>query len=47
MRYLKLFKESVGGSEDLISAARRGNVKEVERLIRSGVDLEIIGVEPP
>jgi ankyrin repeat protein len=40
MKYLKLFKESVGGSEDLISSARGGDVKEVERLIRSGVDLD-------
>jgi len=39
MKYLKLFKESVGG-EELISAAKSGDVKEVERLIRSGVDLD-------
>jgi len=41
MKYLKLFKESVGGSEELISAAKSGDVREVERLISSGVDLNI------
>jgi ankyrin repeat protein len=40
MKYLKLFKESVGG-EELISATKSGDVGEVERLIRSGVDLDI------
>ena len=40
MKYLKLFKESVD-SRELISAARKGDVGEVERLIRSGANLNI------
>jgi ankyrin repeat protein len=40
MKYLKLFKESVDDRE-LISAARRGDVREVERLIKAGVHLDI------
>jgi uncharacterized protein len=41
MKYLRLFKESVSG-EELISAAERGRAKEVERLIRSGADLNTV-----
>ena len=44
MKYLKLFKESVDFREsanDVISAAKSGDVGEVERLIRSGVDINI------
>jgi ankyrin repeat protein len=40
MKYLRLFKESASGSE-LISTAKRGDVREVERLIRIGIDLDI------
>jgi uncharacterized protein len=40
MKYLRLFKESVD-SEELIDAAKSGDVREVERLIRSGVHLNI------
>jgi ankyrin repeat protein len=40
MKYLRLFKESVD-SRELIGAAERGDVQEVERLIKSGVDLNI------
>ena len=43
MKYLKLFKESVDDRE-LIRAAERGNVREVERLIKGGVDLNIRGI---
>jgi ankyrin repeat protein len=41
MKYLKLFKESVGGSEELIRATQKGDVRKVERLISSGVNLDI------
>jgi ankyrin repeat protein len=41
MKYLRLFKESVD-NEKLIRAANRGYVREVERLIKAGVDLDII-----
>ena len=40
MKYLKLFKESVD-SKELIRDASRGDVLEVERLIKSGADLNI------
>jgi serine/threonine-protein phosphatase 6 regulatory ankyrin repeat subunit B len=40
MKYLRLFKESVS-DEEFIDAASRGDVSGVERLIRSGVDLNI------
>ena len=40
MKYLKLFKESVD-SKELIRAVKRGDVQEVERLIKAGVDLNI------
>jgi ankyrin repeat protein len=40
MKYLRLFKESVAG-EELIMAARRGDVSEVEILIKSGTNLDI------
>ena len=44
MKYLKLFKESVSG-EELISAAERGRVKEVERLIRIGANLNTVDID--
>ena len=40
MKYLKLFKESASGWE-FISASRRGDVREVERLIKGGANLDI------
>jgi hypothetical protein len=40
MKYLRLFKESASGRE-LIRTAEKGDAREVERLIKGGVHLDI------